>query len=665
MGCNNSEEDNVDDNNNNNNYNDDELHVGMQYGYYYYKDGTQTAHPQTTTRANLENHPGMMLTTPAPGTASAVDQSLRRALWEYKGWTFHYQNWAPEEDTPTFSRTYTSSRDLFPQERKGKLAMAKLRKHGLQLGRVINSDALFFYQLLLPFHTDEEDEKQENKMQQKPFYFKVLKWSKNYANQSNNGKGHYIRRIKLSELVHFDVIVYLHGALEGKKGSICYRWTKVDALYSPKIATKMSWYQWRQIKSNLKLNCNHEAKYNRLLCKDDMSKFNYAYKFDYIYETLVHNVHYFSKKACSDLCTDELSWAYYGFGGPMVDYLKGKMFSRGGQTVILSDMDRVRPRGYLHRHRHYKKQPPHSTKGCSEVQDIFTKYVIREIGKLWSSPPHLTADNFFYGDLILDWMGGLGFGMIGTYFHKENVSSASAKRCLRIARLCNPVTMVKEVHAHAEAGRLTKSAISRSNIGYKSWKYHHVPINHAKALPVLIAFDMYQELTNGTHGPSWRLPKRQQLDFRQFKQKLTEQMLAYNSSDKAYRVDTLLREVTQYSTKQRLVWSDQRRSCSHFLGGIILNYHCLETVFECQLKGRLCLEFDTEEYQERHKSLRASKWRSRRNCYMSGAGCYTVCEKCVFGKKFVPLCKGDCFADYHSYKYFGLAKEGLGKVVYG
>eukprot|EP00536_Pseudo-nitzschia_multiseries_P019466 jgi/Psemu1/60831/gm1.60831_g len=38
------------------------------------------------------------------------------------------------------------------------------------------------------------------------------------------------------------------------------------------------------------------------------------------------------------------------------------------------------------------------------------------------------------------------------FFHKENVSSASAKRCSRVARLCNPVTMVKEVPACAEAG---------------------------------------------------------------------------------------------------------------------------------------------------------------------------------------------------------------------
>eukprot|EP00536_Pseudo-nitzschia_multiseries_P006747 jgi/Psemu1/15981/gm1.15981_g len=421
------------------------------------------------------------------------------------GWTLHYQNRVPEEDTPSFSPRYTSSRDLFPQERKGKLDMAKLRKHGLQLGRVLDSDALFFYQLLLPFHTDEEDKKQANETWQKPFYSKVLKWSNNYANQANTGKGHYARRIRLSELVHFDGIIYLHGALEGKKG---------------KIATKMSWYWWRQIKSNLKLNCNHEAKYNRLLCKDDMSKFNYAHKFDYIYETLVHNVHYFSKKACSDLCMDELSWAHW-FGGPMVDYLKGKIFSRGGQTVILSD-------------------------------DIFTKYVIPEIGKLWSSPPHPTPDNFFNRDLILGWMGGLGFGMIGTvaqnrlpktvekkYFHKEMYHLHLAKgvralpdslaglergtgvsiahsRAQELAILVLSTVLIQMVSSYArKSPDQIDSAILRSNIGYKSWKHCHAQINHAKALAVLTAFDMYQELTDGLS--SGRATQRSDLVFNKAK----------------------------------------------------------------------------------------------------------------------------------------------------
>eukprot|EP00536_Pseudo-nitzschia_multiseries_P016483 jgi/Psemu1/46350/gm1.46350_g len=287
MGGNNSKEEDVDDNENNNNKNDDnELHVRMQDGYYN-KDGTlveeattyskppQDYSPSDNNKSKLGEPSWHDVDNPSAWNCfcsqSKFEKSSGGRYMYHKlpsgctpGWMFPYQNWVPEEVTPTFSSRYTSSRDLFPQERKGKLDMAKLRKDGLQLARVLNSDALFFYQLL-PFHTDEKDEKQEKETRRKPLYSKVLNTATCMPINLTLGKG-----------------------------------------------------------------------YNRLLCKDDMSKFNYAYKFDYIYETLVHNVHYFSKKACSDLCMDELSWAYYGFGEPMVDYLKGKMFSRSGQTVILT-----------------------------------------------------------------------------------------------------------------------------------------------------------------------------------------------------------------------------------------------------------------------------------------------------------------------------------------
>eukprot|EP00536_Pseudo-nitzschia_multiseries_P012050 jgi/Psemu1/30771/gm1.30771_g len=209
--CNNSEDEDAAGANDNNN-NNGEFHVGIQNGYYY-NNGTQVEEATTYPKPPQDYLPsdnnksklgepswhdfekgsgGRYMyhklpsgCTPVPGVGPAR---------EYKGWTFHYQSLVPEEDTPTFSL------------RKGNLDMAKLMKHVLQLGRVLNSDALFFYQLLLPFHTDEEDEKQENEIQQKSFYSEVLKWSNNYANQSNTGKGHYVRRIKLFELVHFDGI---------------------------------------------------------------------------------------------------------------------------------------------------------------------------------------------------------------------------------------------------------------------------------------------------------------------------------------------------------------------------------------------------------------------------------------------------------------------------
>eukprot|EP00536_Pseudo-nitzschia_multiseries_P016987 jgi/Psemu1/48827/gm1.48827_g len=522
------------------------LHAGMQDGYYY-KDGTQveeaTTYPkprqdypsQTTRRANLENHPGMMLTTPAPGYDSAIDQSLRRALVVGTCTTsFHLgvlmslglglqgntRDGSFTTRTGFLKKTLLHSPIGTPSVETSSPKKGKASLTWLSLGSM---DLTW---------KNEEDEKQANKVHRKPFYSKVLKWSNNYAIQAKTGKGHMLEESNSLNLFTFMVLSAFMVLWRVRKAVSATDGQRLTHCIPPKLQQKCL------------------AKYNRLLCKDNMSKFNYAYKFDYIYETLIPNVHYFSKKACSDLCMDELSWAYYGFGGPMVDYLKRKMFSRGGQTVILSDMDR----------------------------DIFTKYAIPEIGKLWSSPPHLTADNFFNGDWMLDWMGGLGFGMIGSvaqnrlpktvedkYFHKENLAglqrradvSIAHSRAQELAILVLSTVLIRMVSSCARKsigggggkgnGELDQidSAILRSNIGYKSWKYHHTPMNHAKALTVLTSFDMYQELTD----------------------KLAEQMLAYNPSDKAYPVDMLLREVTQSSTKQRLAQSDQ--SCAYFFGGRI------------------------------------------------------------------------------------------------
>eukprot|EP00536_Pseudo-nitzschia_multiseries_P010577 jgi/Psemu1/26386/gm1.26386_g len=248
----------------------------------------------------------------------------------------------------------------------------------------------------------------------------------------------------------------------------------------------------------------------------------------------------------------------------------------------------------------------HSMRRCSEVHDIMSKFVLpyTGMGKPWKRPPHLTVDNFFNGDSILDWMGERGLGMIGTvarnklpkgvpykYFHKEN-ESHSAQKFAPIAQICSPVTLVKEVPAKAESGKFTKaycrahcsfqitgscnlgsvnssstnsfflhrkergrgngkrfwaiemnhaqelylrtygkldqidSSISRANIGYKSWKYYHSVVNHAKVLSIATAYDIYKELTDGTHGPTWLIEKP--MDYQVFRQNFAEQMLHYD-----------------------------------------------------------------------------------------------------------------------------------------
>jgi hypothetical protein len=55
------------------------------------------------------------------------------------------------------------------------------------------------------------------------------------------------------------------------------------------------------------------------------------------------------------MCGDETTWGHQGFGeagSGVVGQILGKPgVSKGGQTVVVSDVDRIRPRAYVHRHK--------------------------------------------------------------------------------------------------------------------------------------------------------------------------------------------------------------------------------------------------------------------------------------------------------------------------
>ena len=70
-----------------------------------------------------------------------------------------------------------------------------------------------------------------------------------------------------------------------------------------------------------------------------------AYKFDFIYKTLMHNVNCISKHIESDQCGDEKTWGHGGFGEAGSD-LVGRIMgnpgvSKGGQIVTIRDVNRM------------------------------------------------------------------------------------------------------------------------------------------------------------------------------------------------------------------------------------------------------------------------------------------------------------------------------------
>ena len=78
-----------------------------------------------------------------------------------------------------------------------------------------------------------------------------------------------------------------------------------------------------------------------------------------IFDVIIHNVNVISKSEDLDLCGDETTWPYEGYGeqgAQVVGQTKGKHgIIRGGQSVIIMDTMRMRPRAIILRHNQHTK----------------------------------------------------------------------------------------------------------------------------------------------------------------------------------------------------------------------------------------------------------------------------------------------------------------------
>ena len=375
------------------------------------------------------------------------------------GWSFYYKGWTGS-NTPGLSRVHATPENLFPKARLGELDVNMLKRLGLTKKRVVELDALFFFQLLLPICDVNRSGVDDDKRM--PFYSKMEEWSNIYAMQLGLGGtyGHKYKNVTSKELLHFDGCVVRDGVRGGSGGALYRRWmTGTD--YDDKMSAALSYRRFIQIKRVKKL-CN-----NKTAPKKGEEDYNPTYKYDYIFQTIVHNTNLLLKSGELDITGDETSWATASFGeaGAGVTFrVQGKPgVTKGGQTVIISDSHRIRPRAYMHRHKLHVKPDGWTAMGPIEAKtmlDTVKTMVHGEEGdakKLYMQKPHFTWDNYFSGDQIMDYAGEQGFGMTmtcrrdrlpkdvdGSYFHKDR-TDATAKS--RVARFHQPVVAVKLVKA--------------------------------------------------------------------------------------------------------------------------------------------------------------------------------------------------------------------------
>jgi hypothetical protein len=381
-----------------------------------------------------------------------------------KDWELHYKGWSPGlgEGEGT-NRSGASATNLFPAGRKGMLDYSLLKKMGLTKNRIINCDATFFKQLLLPMCDPEKSGIEDDP--RLPYYSKVERWSTKYAASIGllGSYGHDFKTPTIEELVHWDSCVFKSGVNGALQGALYRRWRVGDTAYDPDIGASMTHTRWLQIKRIIKL-CD-----NDLTPKRGEDGYCPAYKYDYIFKCLISNLNSLTKQADLDQCGDETTCGHAGYGEPksgILTHIKGKPgVTRGMQIVMLCDVHRNRPRAYSHRHKvhaPFATEPEGWTKaGMCEVRrivDMINPLVEGQPGnglrKIFSAKPHSTWDNYFSGDFIFDWMGRKGFPVTMTvrrdrlpsaipaiYMCKEKTSNDDKKS--RVARFNHPITAIK------------------------------------------------------------------------------------------------------------------------------------------------------------------------------------------------------------------------------
>jgi len=350
--------------------------------------------------------------------------------------------------------------NLFPKERLGSLD-ADILKHLGMCKRVLDEkNFLFFYQLVLPIcDTERSGIKDDVRL---PYYSQVEKWSNLYAYQLGLGGsyGHEYKNISVKEIVRHDGCIIRDGVRGGSSGAIYRRW-QIGADYDDHVSMSMAFRRWLQIKRVKKL-CNNDSSPKR-----GQENYDPTYKYNYIFKTIVHNVNYLTKCAELDATIDETSFATAspGEAGSGVTFrVMGKPgVSKGGQTVLMCDAHRIRPRAFYHRHKLHKKPDGWNAQGMIEARRLLESIIPKISGyhspekKIYPVKPHVTMDNYFSGDLIANWIGGNGFsctmtcrrdrlpsGVPAKYWHKERTDGSPKTK---VARFFEPVVAVLDVPA--------------------------------------------------------------------------------------------------------------------------------------------------------------------------------------------------------------------------
>ena len=231
--------------------------------------------------------------------------------------------------------------NLFPDTRKGCLDTDVLTSLGLTKAQIFEEDgrpdALFFFQLLLPLHDCRT--KTVPNDPRKNFYQEVSIFSQIYASRDlqimGTGYGSVQETATAVDFLRWDASIIMDGVLGGSDGAFYRRFDNRpgNLCHSEEILNAFTKERWHHLKRIYKLNDNIASQ------KKNQANYIPAYRYDFIYDTLVHNVNALTKKADDDQCVDETTFPFNVYGEPgagLISLILNKPHVTKGAQLVLS-----------------------------------------------------------------------------------------------------------------------------------------------------------------------------------------------------------------------------------------------------------------------------------------------------------------------------------------
>ena len=174
----------------------------------------------------------------------------------------------------------------------------------------------------------------------------------------------------------------------------------------------MRFRRWLDIKSVMKQNVYHKEK------KRGDAGYDPTQKYRLIWDTMTHNMNRIIKVGGLDCTGDETSWPNSSYAD-VHSTLKGKKTDRGGQHVLLLDARRRYIYAWTPRHSFFPKNKDFTATGQAEVIRLLDQIAPLIVGapqeegdtrrQIFTEPVHLTMDNYFSGDNVMNYLGERGY----------------------------------------------------------------------------------------------------------------------------------------------------------------------------------------------------------------------------------------------------------------